>query len=134
MLCGACLRLSLRAGGEGKGFALSWVFPNPATTLNEGCVLWGAHAPPLAGDIVMRATLSVCLLVFCAAGLAAKEPTLQEARLRWLKGNYAEALDLFKELAGNDKSRVEATLGISRCHQSEGEYEKSLEVIDTLLK
>src|SRR5207247_10312319 len=88
----------------------------------------------LAGDIVMRASLSTCLLFLCTAGLAAKEPTLQEARLRWLKGNYAEALELYKELASNDKSRVEATLGISRCYQSEGGYDKSLEVLDALLK
>src|SRR5438876_3271719 len=82
----------------------------------------------------MRASLSACLLFLCTAGLAAKEPSLQEARLRWLKGNYAEALDLYKELVGNDKSRVEATLGISRCLESEGEYDKALDAIDALLK
>ncbi|HKB39450.1 MAG TPA: hypothetical protein VKD72_23640, partial [Gemmataceae bacterium] len=40
----------------------------------------------------------------------------------------------YKELAGNDKLRVEATLGISQCLQSEGEYDKALEVIEALLK
>src|SRR5437763_14223086 len=82
----------------------------------------------------MRALLSACLLFLCTAGLAAKEPTLQEARLRWLKGNYAEALDLYKELVANQKTRVEAALGISRCLESEGEYDKALESIDVLLK
>src|SRR6266542_4320541 len=82
----------------------------------------------------MRASLSACLVFLCAAGLVAKEPTLKEARLRWLKGNYAEALEGYKELANDDKSRVEATLGMSHCLQSEGEYDKSLDVIDTLLK
>jgi len=82
----------------------------------------------------MRAALSACLVFLCTASLAAKEPTLKDARLRWLKGNYAEALDDYKDLARDDKSRVEATLGISHCHQSEGEYDKSLAVIDTLLK
>jgi tetratricopeptide (TPR) repeat protein len=82
----------------------------------------------------MRATLSTCLLFLCTAGLTAKEPTLQEARLRWLKGNYAEALDLYKELAEKEKTRVDAALGISRCLQSEGEYDKALDTIDALLK
>jgi tetratricopeptide (TPR) repeat protein len=81
----------------------------------------------------MKAT-SLCLVLFCAATLSAAEPTLKEARTRWLRGNTAEGLELYQKLAKDEKTRLDATLGISRCHQAEGEYDKALDVVEALLK
>ncbi|HEV8061054.1 MAG TPA: tetratricopeptide repeat protein [Gemmataceae bacterium] len=61
-------------------------------------------------------------------------PSLQEARERWLKGNYAEAKTLYEKLAKDAATRVPATIGLSKALQSQGEYDKALEVVDEALK
>jgi tetratricopeptide (TPR) repeat protein len=83
----------------------------------------------------MRRFLSVApLLLGAAACVAADAPSLKDARLRWLKGNYDEAAAQFEQLAKDEKSRVEATVGLSRCWQSQGDYDKALDVVDAALK
>ena len=83
----------------------------------------------------MRFSASACLVLLCTAGLSsAGEVTLKDARERWLHGNYAEALDKYKALLKDDKSRVEAAIGVSRCLQSEGEYDQALEAVESALK
>src|SRR6266851_5074566 len=57
----------------------------------------------------MRASLSACLLFLCTAGLAAKEPSLQEARVRWLKGDYDKALEAIDTLL-QDRAREQRLL------------------------
>lgn len=58
-----------------------------------------------------------------------------EARLRWLKGNLAEARDLYAEKAKEDeKLAVSAAIGIARTWLSEGEYEKARETLEAALK
>jgi tetratricopeptide (TPR) repeat protein len=82
--------------------------------------------------------LSACLAVLVVFTVAAAdEANLKEARERWLHGNYEEARELFEEVAKDAKDakqRVLAALGISRCHESVGEYDKALAAIDTALK
>ena len=51
-----------------------------------------------------------------------------------LRGNYAEARDLFEELAKQPQHRASATLGIGRAWQSEGQYDKALAAVDSALK
>ncbi|MFO0879116.1 MAG: tetratricopeptide repeat protein [Gemmataceae bacterium] len=73
---------------------------------------------------------------FAAAGLVAillpallSAATLQEARLRWLKGNYEEAQEQFEKLLDDKKTQPAAAVGLSRVHQSQGEYDKALDVV-----
>jgi tetratricopeptide (TPR) repeat protein len=73
------------------------------------------------------------LLVFLPLAVAAP-PTLKEARQRWLSGNYGEAREMFETLAKDAKLRPAATIGLSRTLESEGEYDKALEVVAASLQ
>src|SRR5262245_27660081 len=64
----------------------------------------------------------------------AAPPSMDEARTRLLKGNYAEARDAFAELAKNAEQRSSAAIGLSRAWEAEGQYEKAREVIDGAVK
>ena len=83
----------------------------------------------------MNKTIRVALLIACAAAcVGAESPSLHDARLRWLKGNYEEALALYQDLAKNPKLAVAAVIGESRALESVGEYDKALDVVDAALK
>jgi cellulose synthase operon protein C len=76
-----------------------------------------------------------CVIGLTGASLAAADaPTLKEARQRLLRGNYAEARDLYTTLAKDPAKRAAATVGLSRAWQSEGEYDKALAAVDADLK
>ncbi|HEX4589530.1 MAG TPA: tetratricopeptide repeat protein, partial [Gemmataceae bacterium] len=73
------------------------------------------------------------LILLAACGFAAGgEPTLVEARKRWLHGNTAEARALYEALARTQP--VSAAVGLSRTLASDGEYDHSAAVIDAALK
>ena len=81
------------------------------------------------------------LALACVLPGAAAEPNLPEARQRWLHGNYEEARALYeailKEPAGREpKGSVfaAAQVGLSRAWQSQGEYDKALQVIASALQ
>src|SRR4051794_37074700 len=79
--------------------------------------------------------LCACLLALNAVSLShADGPTLQEARLRLLRGNYEEAREQYAALAKEPKHQVAATVGLSRAWRSEGEYDKALAALDAALK
>jgi tetratricopeptide (TPR) repeat protein len=80
----------------------------------------------------MRAFIGACLLVLSLAH-ALSAVTLKEARLRWLKGNYEEAQEQYQELLRDAKLLAPASVGLSRVHQSTGEYDKALAVITKAL-
>jgi tetratricopeptide (TPR) repeat protein len=85
----------------------------------------------------MKYLLSACLLLAGAAPLFADEPTLKTARERWLKGNYDEARDQFEQIAKDAKdakTKSAAAVGVSLTLQSQGEYDKALDVLDAALK
>jgi tetratricopeptide (TPR) repeat protein len=82
----------------------------------------------------MKHPLSACLLLVCAAAAPAAPAPLQEARERWLKGNYEEARAKYEALAKDDATRAAAAIGVSLCLQSQGEYDKALAALDTALK
>jgi tetratricopeptide (TPR) repeat protein len=83
----------------------------------------------------MKYLLGVCILSLVVAPLGAAEgATLQEARQRWLRGNYEEARSLYENLARDAKTRVAATIGLSRCLDSKGEYDPALATIEAALK
>src|SRR5436190_2084697 len=63
----------------------------------------------------------------------AEEATLAEARNRWLKGNYEEARDQYEERDKQPNQTAAAVIGISRCCQSEGAYDKASTVVDAAL-
>jgi tetratricopeptide (TPR) repeat protein len=76
----------------------------------------------------------IFLLLFSPIAVQAGAPTVKEARERLLRGNYAEARELFTALAKDAKNKVSASIGLSRAHESEGQYEQALSVIDAVLK
>jgi len=81
--------------------------------------------------------ISITLCLFIVTGLFADEKPkgpLAEARLRWLKGNYAEARELYQAKLDDEKLRPAAAIGVARTFLSEGDYEKALEVLTTALK
>jgi tetratricopeptide (TPR) repeat protein len=80
-------------------------------------------------------SLFACLLVLgLGAPTLADDAKLAEARQRWLRGNYEEARALYEGLAKDSKHLPAAALGLSQTWQSQGEYDKALEVVDTALK
>jgi tetratricopeptide (TPR) repeat protein len=81
-----------------------------------------------------RKHLCAALFLFVTAGFAGAEgPTLKDARQRWLKGNYEEARTHYEALAKLPMTKSAAVIGLSRVHQSLGEYDKSLSVLDAAL-
>lgn len=80
----------------------------------------------------MRSLVGACVIVCCLAA-ALQAASLKEARLRWLKGNYDEALEEYQELLKDAKLLGPASLGVSRVHQSQGDYAKAAGVVDSAL-
>src|ERR1700722_11562712 len=80
----------------------------------------------------MKRLFAGFLLLGCACPVLAADD-LKEARVRWLHGNYDEAQAAYTELLKDAKHGAAAALGLSRTHQSLGEYDKALEVIETAL-
>jgi cellulose synthase operon protein C len=81
----------------------------------------------------MKPLAAGLLVLLLAVPVHAEEPSLQTARLRWLKGNNEEALEQYTKLAENPRQRVAAILGQSRAMQSRGKYDQALKVIDAAL-
>ena len=84
--------------------------------------------------MMIRYCSAVVLAAVVVAAAAADAPTLHDARLRWLKGNYEEALSLYEDLAKDPKTRTDAIVGQSRALEGVGEYDKALDVVEAALK
>jgi cellulose synthase operon protein C len=83
----------------------------------------------------MKRHLSALLLVLALPALApAAGPSLKSARERWLRGNIDEAIPQYEELAKDAKQKASAVVGLSRCHEARGEYDKAFAVVDDALK
>ena len=80
-----------------------------------------------------RSTVLVLLLAPALAS-AADVPTPAAARQRWLRGNIAEAREVYETLAKDPKHAIPAAIGLSRTWADEGEYDKAAAVIDDALK
>jgi tetratricopeptide (TPR) repeat protein len=80
-------------------------------------------------------SLGAFLVVLLGAGtLTAQDAGLKTARQRLLRGDYAEARGMFTALAKEARFRAAAAIGLSRVWQSEGEYEKALDAVESALK
>jgi tetratricopeptide (TPR) repeat protein len=77
--------------------------------------------------------LLACLIVLGTAAFL-DAASLDDARLRWLKGNYEEAQEQYESLLKDPKLASPAAIGLSRAHQSQGKYDKALDVIDKAIK
>jgi tetratricopeptide (TPR) repeat protein len=94
----------------------------------------------------MRIVYACLLLVISGALSRAENPQgtvppaskssapLQEARQRWLHGNYEEARSLYEALTKDPKQKTAAIVGLSRTLESQGDYDKALEVVDAALR
>jgi tetratricopeptide (TPR) repeat protein len=76
----------------------------------------------------------VLLLAITVASFVHAGASLADARKEWLEGNYAEARALYEALVKNAKTRLPATLGLSRASESQGAYEQAQKVVEDLLK
>ncbi|MCZ2341962.1 MAG: tetratricopeptide repeat protein [Bacteroidales bacterium] len=84
----------------------------------------------------MRTRLGSCLLILVVAvsGFAAENP-LAEPQKRLLHGNYDEARSGFAAVAqAHPEFAPQAAIGVSRCYQEIGEYEKSLTTLNLAVK
>jgi tetratricopeptide (TPR) repeat protein len=81
----------------------------------------------------MKSLWACSLLLLTPVLACAQGPTLQEARQRWLHGNYAEAAALYETLAKDAGQSIPAALGLSRVLQSQGEHDKALSAIEAAL-
>lgn len=77
--------------------------------------------------------LAATILALLAPALRAGG-TLKDARATWLKGNYAEAQEIYTALVKDAKLRSPASIGLSKALESEGEYDKAMSVLDAALK
>ena len=94
------------------------------------------HADELISSLkwnIMKHILAWCVGLICVTSVQAGA-SLKEARQLWLEGNYAEAREMYEELAKNGKERLAATLGLSQALESQGEYDKALKAVEGLLK
>ncbi len=82
----------------------------------------------------MKASLAICFFLGVATTTFAADPTLAEARLRLLSGNYEEAKELYEQLAKAAPTKAKATVGLSRALEAMGEYDRALEAVESLLK
>src|SRR5579859_5717166 len=77
---------------------------------------------------------AVLLLLFMPAVVFGADPDLKEAQTRLLHGNFDEAKAAYETLLKGEKSPPAAAIGLSRVHQSVGEYDQALAVIEAALK
>jgi tetratricopeptide (TPR) repeat protein len=79
--------------------------------------------------IVVPLRLNIVVLLAAASVGRAADSSPAEARKRWLHGNTAEARSIYETLPAGPQRAI----GLSRCWESEGEYDKSSGVIDAAL-
>src|SRR5262245_65419023 len=77
--------------------------------------------------------LDAWLLLFIFAPCLTAGESLKEARAAWLRGNYGEARDSYAELAKKPATKAAAAVGLSKVHQSLGDWKKAQEVVDAAL-
>lgn len=82
----------------------------------------------------MKSLCAGFLILSVSSFALADTPGLKEARQRWLHGNYEEARELYQAAAKDLKQLDAAIIGVSRTWESQGEYDKALEVVDIALK
>ncbi len=82
----------------------------------------------------MKTLLSVVALFCLVHATHAQQASLKRAEERLLRGNYAEAQALFEKLAEDRSKRPAATVGISRAHENQGNYDKAMSVVEAALK
>src|SRR5947208_2281550 len=82
----------------------------------------------------MRAPIIVAILAGSLPPFCAAADPAASARQRWLRGNSAEARELYEKLAQDSQHAVAAAIGISRTWEDEGELDKASAAIETALK
>src|SRR5713101_6536653 len=84
--------------------------------------------------LLMNSRSASFLLLLFSSLAWADNPGLHEARQRWLHGNYEEARELYQAAAKDAQQHDAAIIGVSRTWESQGEYDKALEVVDAAVK
>jgi tetratricopeptide (TPR) repeat protein len=82
----------------------------------------------------MKSLFTGFLVFGLVASAMADDAELNEARRRWLRGNYDEARALYEGLPKEPAHHAAAAIGISRAWQSTGEYDKALAAVEDALK
>src|SRR3954466_5200615 len=81
----------------------------------------------------MRHIHVAVMLVVCSSPVLGAD-SAAAARQRWLRGNVAEARELYEALVKDPKQATVAALGLSRTWEDEGVLDKAAETIDAALK
>lgn len=55
---------------------------------------------------------------------------LSDARVHWLRGRFAESIELYTKLVDQMPQREAAAVGLSRCYESLGDIERAADVLD----
>jgi tetratricopeptide (TPR) repeat protein len=121
-----CAAPKLRRGGSASlRFAAA-----PAKVMESAA----PHAVPHPSETLSMKHLAALALLMTLAPTAWAGGSLKEARQLLLRGNYAEAREMYASLvkAGNDGSA--AHIGLSKAYQSEGDYTQALKVVEGGLK
>ncbi|MEZ6140382.1 MAG: tetratricopeptide repeat protein [Zavarzinella sp.] len=84
----------------------------------------------------MKIAISLALFLCTAFGYSQDKAssTLEEARTRWLRGNYAEATKLYQEAAGDAETAPQAQVGLAQVAWSEAKWDESVKILELALK
>lgn len=96
----------------------------------------GVHeeAAMLSGTTIPRAcAILACLLTIDSRPVIADDPQTT-AHGHWLAGRYAEALDVYGRLAKAEDRPVVTAIGLSRAHQSSGQWKSAAAVLEAARK
>ena len=90
---------------------------------------WSRRTEPHSGSMItqpMPKYLSACALLLAHVVLAPAAPTLKDARQRWLRGTYAEAREIYEELAKDESSDPILRLETGNAYRRIGEIHHKL--------
>lgn len=89
---------------------------------------------PIADRRLKRRWWLAIVVAIAACSTTDAGDGVKEARQRLLRGNYAEARELYAALAKEAQHKATAAVGISRAWQAQGEYERALQAVEVALK
>ncbi len=90
--------------------------------------------PPHPSETLSMKHLAALALFALAVPAVHAGGSLKEARQLLLRGNYAEARQMYADLVKDGKDGAPAVVGLSKAHQSEGDYDKALRSVEIGLK
>src|SRR5215472_335617 len=82
----------------------------------------------------MKRFLCLPIILAVTASAFGQQKGLDDARQRWLHGNYEEAREIYQKVLKDPKDGTAAAIGLSRVLQSQGEYDEALKIVEEAVK